>query len=361
MVDGFSIRFQGTGQGGIDRIKIPLEPGSPINVGAGDFTLEWWLKANPSDNDSSARCNENDGWIYGNILFDRDVWGDGDYGDFGIAVNQGSIAFGVNNGAEGTTLCASVNITDGSWHHIAVTRETGSGQLAIYVDGNLDVNGEGPTGDISYRIGRSSQYANDPFLVIGAEKHDAGAEYPSFRGWIDEVRISEGIRYSKSFVPLDQPLTPDETTLALFHFDEGPAGACTGEVLDAAGQNTAYCQFGGAGEGGPVYEADEPFGKIASATLTATLVDKTEPATRTPAPVVTTTVLVSATQTAMKPDTQAPKVTEPAVAPQATPTEIEGDQTETAQGGITPVHLLLLLVALVIGVVVGIFLVRPKK
>ena len=47
--------------------------------------------------------------------------------------------------------------------------------------------GSGPTGDVSYRDGRSTTSPDDPFLVIGAEKHDAGAAFPSYHGWIDEV------------------------------------------------------------------------------------------------------------------------------------------------------------------------------
>ena len=39
---------------------------------------------------------------------------------------------------------------------------------------------------------------SDPFLVIGAEKHDAGSLYPSYRGWIDEVRLSTVRRYTGS-------------------------------------------------------------------------------------------------------------------------------------------------------------------
>ena len=120
--NGYSIRFYGNGYGDIDRIKIPLKSQLTVNVGSADFTIEWWMKADPADNLSTVRCNENDGWIYGNILFDRDVWGEGDYGDFGIALNEGRIAFGVNNGKEGNTLCGTKEIADGKWHHVSLTR-----------------------------------------------------------------------------------------------------------------------------------------------------------------------------------------------------------------------------------------------
>jgi hypothetical protein len=75
---------------------------------------------------------------------------------------------------------------------------------------------------VSYRVGRGTQYANDPYLVIGAEKHDYdNTQYPSYRGWIDEVRLSSVIRYSTDFARPTMPFAPDADTAALYHFDEG--------------------------------------------------------------------------------------------------------------------------------------------
>ena len=36
-------------------------------------------------------CDTNDGWILGNILFDRDVYGDGDHGDFGVSLSAAAL------------------------------------------------------------------------------------------------------------------------------------------------------------------------------------------------------------------------------------------------------------------------------
>jgi hypothetical protein len=217
----FSLRFYGTGRDGVDRVMIPLDaPPRPVDVG-GDFTIEFWLKALPGENAASACSPGEDNWIYGNVIIDRDVYFAGDYGDYGISLADGRIVFGVNNGSEGTTLCGQTNVTDGRWHHIALTRSASSGSLAIFIDGRLDARGDGPTGDVSYRDGRATQYPADPFLVIGAEKHDAGPEYPSFRGWLDEIRMSRIIRYRGAFIPPTAPFTPDADTVALYHFNEG--------------------------------------------------------------------------------------------------------------------------------------------
>ncbi len=271
---GFSLRFYGHGVNDIDRVKIPLDnPARPVDVGATDFTFEFWLKANAGENTGVASCNQNGGWITANIIFDRDVYGAGDYGDYGIALSNGRIAFGVSAGSTGTTLCGATSVANGAWHHIAVTRDRNNGTMQVFVDGQLDGQANGPAGDLSYRDGRTTSYPNsDPFLVIGAEKHDAGSQYPSYNGLIDEVRVSNILRYTSNFTRPSAPFTTDANTVALYHFDEGPAGACTGTVIDSSGASggpsNGTCNYGGSEPAGPVYSTDHPFPPPTSVRLT---------------------------------------------------------------------------------------------
>ncbi|MCS6840580.1 MAG: LamG domain-containing protein [Roseiflexus sp.] len=254
----FSLRFYGTGRDGVDRVVIPLDaPPRPVDVG-GDFTIEFWLKALPGENAAAPCTSGGDNWINGNIVFDRDVYFAGDYGDYGISLAGGRVAFGVNNGAEGTTLCGRADVTDGRWHHLAVTRSAANGALAIFVDGRLDARGDGPTGDVSYRDGRTTQYPADPFLVIGAEKHDAGPEYPSFHGWIDEVRISRVVRYREAFVPPTTPFAPDPDTVALYHFNEGAGTAVSDASGAPGGPSDGFLRIGGSPPG-PEWSNDTPW------------------------------------------------------------------------------------------------------
>ncbi len=255
-----SLRFYGHGTAGIDRVKIPIDaPPRPADIGNGDFTLEFWMKALSSENGAGACVPGLDGWINGNVIFDRDVFGTGDYGDYGISLFEDGLAFGVNKGASGTGLCGTIEVDDGAWHHVAVTRSA-SGTLRLWVDGVADGTAAGPSGNISYRDGRSTSYPNDPFLVIGAEKHDAGPAYPSFSGWIDEVRLSSVVRYTAPFTPPTAPFVADGDTVALYHFEEGPPGPCTGSVLDSSGASGGpshgVCAYGGSGTPGPVYSTD---------------------------------------------------------------------------------------------------------
>jgi hypothetical protein len=192
-----------------------------VNV-SGDFTIDVWLKASAADNPLNACSPGGSGWISGNIFIDRDIFGSADNGDFGLSLNGGRVAFGVEIVNTGATLCGVTAITDGGWHHVAVTRRASDGRQQLYVDGRLDRSTTGATGDVSYRTGRSTSYPNsDPFLVFGAEKHDAVPPGTGYSGFMDEVRLSRVVRYDGGFPRPTAPYVPDSDTVLLLHFDEG--------------------------------------------------------------------------------------------------------------------------------------------
>jgi hypothetical protein len=255
---GFALRFFGTGSGDVDRVKISLE-NRPVNVGATDTTIEWWMRANPGENPTIACWPGEDNWILGAIMFDRDIIGDGDFGDWGISLRGGRLAVGVDNGITEIGICGTTDLADGVWHHVAVTRRLADGRLQIFVDGRLDGEGIGPAGDISYRSGRLTFFPNhEPFLVIGAEKYDAGALFPSFRGWIDEVRLSTTVRYTSNFIRPSQRFTPDPYTAALYHFDEGAGDQIVDSSGAVAGPSDGLRRFGGVPAGPEWVVSDAP-------------------------------------------------------------------------------------------------------
>lgn len=260
---GYSLRFYGNGVNDIDRVKIKLDnPERPVDVGATDFTIEFWMKANPGDNSATTCSWGGDNWISGNIILDRDVYGNGDYGDYGLSLFQNGLAFGVSKGSSSVGLCGTSNLADGQWHHVAVQRRSSDGYLWLFVDGVLQAQLDGPDGDISYHNGRSTSYPNsDPYLVIGAEKHDAGSAYPSFRGWVDELRVSNILRYSGDFSPPTTPFLPDGNTVALYHFDEG-SGTTVNDVSGASGGPSNGILKQGGSPFGPVWSTDTPFGPL---------------------------------------------------------------------------------------------------
>jgi Concanavalin A-like lectin/glucanases superfamily len=256
---GYSLRFFGFGAGDVDRVKIRIDaPEVPADVGATDFTVEWWMKANPGENSAQAIAPGGDAWINGNIILDRDIYGNGDYGDFGVSLGAGRLAFGVGTAAGGHTIVGARHVADGQWHHVAVARRRSDGWMQIYVDGSLDVEGDGPDGDASYRNGRATSWpASDPFLVIGAEKHDAGPAYPSYRGWLDELRLSAALRYTAPFPRPIAPFVTDVATVALYHFDEGAGDLVIDSSGAAVGPSHGTRRTGGA-PAGPEWSTDTP-------------------------------------------------------------------------------------------------------
>ncbi len=195
-----SLRFHGAGVSapGQDRVKIRVDdpetdaPGPPADLGASDFTIELWIRGALADNPSApVACGDNVAWIYGNILVDRDRHNQDR--KWGVSIAGGAVVWGVSGEGTGDpTLCSGVTVLDGAWHHLAVQRRRSDGRLWIFVDGQRRADGPGPGGDVSYPDdGVPGDFCggpcvdSDPFLVLAAEKHDAGPDYPSFAGDIE--------------------------------------------------------------------------------------------------------------------------------------------------------------------------------
>jgi hypothetical protein len=268
---GASLRFHGNGVDDIDRVKIAIDdpqtaaPGPPADVGATDVTIEFWMRAAASENTAAAvSCGPNIDWIYGNILLDRDRYNQDR--KFGLSIAGGRVVFGVSGDGTGDrTICSTSGVLDDAWHHVAVARRRSDGWLWLFVDGVLEANADGPDGDVSYPDeGVPGNFCggpctnSDPFLVLGAEKHDAGPTFPSYSGWLDELRLSSVLRYASSFTPPAQPFASDAGTVALYHFDEG-SGDAIGDASGAAGGPSPGVRRFGGSPAGPEWSFETPF------------------------------------------------------------------------------------------------------
>jgi hypothetical protein len=260
----YALQFSGSGSSSnpdIDRVVIPLDnPDRPVDVGH-NFTIEFMMKAMPGDNIATG-CNP-DEWYFGNVIIDRDVFDAGDYGDYGIVLCNRRIVAGVQRGSLGHGgVVGNTIVDDGNWHHIAVTRQSSSGGVWLYVDGVLDGSdvSSPSTGDISYRNGRNTYYPDDPTLVFGAEKHDyPGSLY--YNGKLDEFRLSNVIRYTGNFSPPTSPFITDAQTVALYHFNEG-SGSLLSDVSGASGGPSNGTILYGGNPAGPVWTYDTPFNPV---------------------------------------------------------------------------------------------------
>jgi hypothetical protein len=235
-------------------------PGPPLDVGAGDFTVELWLRAAAADNGNAIACGPGSGWTESNIFIDRDRHSQAPV--YGAGIASGAVAFAVGTGAGFHTLCGDLAVTDGQWHHVALQRRAADGQMWIYVDGEIDETITGPAGDASYPDdgtplelcpAGSCDYS-DPFLVLGAEKH--GYEGTSFAGRIDELRVSSALRYMAPFGPRRSPFASDSATVGLYHFDEG-AGLAVLDASETAPTVDGELVIGD--DDGPMFDGDTPF------------------------------------------------------------------------------------------------------
>jgi hypothetical protein len=266
----------------VGRVRIPLDdpeidddPGPAVDVGAGDFTIEFWMRTT-EPGPSIGSCSSNN-WISARIIIDRDRYEQARA--YGIAITDGVIAFGVDSNEGSETVCGDTDVADDEWHHVAVQRRYSDGRLYIFVDGGLDAEEDGPGGDISYPDngypndrcvinGMSSQpcLESDPYIVIGAEKHDVDVDsYPPFIGRIDEIRFSDTLRYATGYTVPTSGFAVDGSTVALYPLEEGTAGSSclTGnQIFDTAGGDDGHCRFGGNSSGGPRWSADTPFSPL---------------------------------------------------------------------------------------------------
>jgi hypothetical protein len=223
---GFNLRFNDGGSGLFNRVMVPLDSpsGLPwVNTGAADFTLEWYMKAYREENqDQPLTCGDSNQWMHGSVIFDRDRPSDRSQ-KFGISLSEGRILFGAT-GPDGDTytLCGTIPVGDGQWHHIALQRRADNGKVWLFVDGVLDAQGDGPAGDISFPEGGEAGPYFEDYLFIGGSRKDGDVGFQSYRGWLDEIRFSEGLRYPVAgFTSPEAKLPADDLTAALFRLDEG--------------------------------------------------------------------------------------------------------------------------------------------
>ncbi len=284
----YALRFYGTGvgpPGQQDRALLPVDDNeagpdmsAPSDVGAGDFTIEFWLRGNLADNDTANNGGDLEtfdfNWIDGNIILDRDIWC-GSERKYGISIAGGLVRFGTASGDGPVfdpvhTIEGGVNVLDGAWHHVAVVRDAASGVKSVVVDGVLDFAGSPgiSTADLSYPndgvpvtpgvCGPGQLTPYGWFLVVGAEKHDAGAEFPSFNGFVDELRIWDVAR-SVADIAADRHrivAAGAPGLVAAYRFEEG-AGTVLGDS-SAAGSPDGELVAGVAGNGEWVAYADDP-------------------------------------------------------------------------------------------------------
>ena len=192
-----SVSFDGDG----DRLDIGGH--SDFVLGSGDFTFECWIKTAVSSGDAGR---------------ERRIWqthgGNNAVGNFQITVDSspaGTIHL-VDASSGSLDTNGTKRVDDNVWHHIAVTRS--SGTLRLFIDGVLDAS-TGYTTIISANSG-------SPQPRIGSATATAG----NFNGNISNLRIIKGAaRYVSNFTVSKAPLEKLDGTILLCCKNAGSATA----------------------------------------------------------------------------------------------------------------------------------------
>lgn len=142
----------------------------------------------------------------------------------------------ISGASQGVVRSGNNQVRLGQVHHFATVWEGNAKgkSLKLYVDGKLKRM-------LELKVPLVFQKDSGRVHFIGMEALYKGRlPYGLVRGAIDEVRLTSGIRYETDFTPVTR-FTPDEQTLALFHFDEGQ-----GDVLKDSSGNGHHGKIYGA-------------------------------------------------------------------------------------------------------------------
>ena len=198
---GMSQGYKTGGTTAADAIRAPLVSKGLFDVweDGSDWTLEAWVCVNDVPSGSEYWT-----WI-GGYEDDDNKWTVGydqssSNGLWWYMRKGGSTVVDHYSGSDGL-------LTDTNWHHVAFTK-TGSGThtLKAYFDGTEVMD---TTDD------QSDTFAG--YLNIGCIHATAGG----FPGFMDEVRISNTVRYTGTFTPSTTAFKDDKNTVLLLHMDGG--------------------------------------------------------------------------------------------------------------------------------------------
>ncbi|MCU0490781.1 MAG: LamG domain-containing protein [Chloroflexaceae bacterium] len=157
----------------------------------GTQTIELWVR--PSANNQTAvlvATGDSNGWA--------------------LELDNGQATWWVLN-TSGSWVSArntNVSLQANTWYHVALTYTAGTAQ--VYVNGNQ---------------GAAANVGN---ITVGPNLRLGGLTgYGFFNGQLDEVRLSNVVRYTTAFTPPTAGFTPDANTLALWRLNEGSGQTST--------------------------------------------------------------------------------------------------------------------------------------
>jgi hypothetical protein len=193
---------------GDDRVELAR----PV---ADSFTVSFWFRTT----DVGGGSDTDRRWFLGKGLVDGEI--PGIVRDWGVSlVSHGYVSAGT--GAPETFVSSGPGHNDGRWHHVAFTRDRGTGRIALWVDGV----------DVDSAVGSRDPLDAPETIAIGSMRPDANA----FAGTIDEVRFYDRVlspEELRSIATGLAPLVEAERAMAGRPDDERARWRAMREQLDA--------------------------------------------------------------------------------------------------------------------------------
>ena len=174
-----SIYFDGTG----DSLTTPIN--SNFKFRTGNFTVEFWLKGTTVRTATLVGCNGSAATGYWMGVFVRNA-------NPAATLFYWQSAYALTNAFYVDLTAWGKNPYDGSFHHIAITRENGS--LRFFYDGVQATTMNASSSTVSDSTDYNPTTGN---LTIGNS-----ADYDPLVGYMDDLRITKGYaRYTSTFTP----------------------------------------------------------------------------------------------------------------------------------------------------------------
>jgi hypothetical protein len=153
-------------------------------AGTGPLTVEAWVRP---------AANNADGLL---------VVGADAFNGWSLELNEGRLTFWLSSNQGWFFNQNGSGLQAGQWYHVAASYSNGSARTFV--------NG------VSSTATSVSTLSQGPSLSMGGF-----SGYAFFAGDMDEIRISNVVRYSSDFSRPTTAFVPDANTLGLWHFDEG--------------------------------------------------------------------------------------------------------------------------------------------
>lgn len=215
-----SVYFDGTD----DRIEVAAN--NAFLLGSGNFTHEFWIKTTRTSTS----------WVTGYGVSNPTA---GNQMSYLVVLSGGTFYFDMVSGGGTETLVSygtTAQISDGNWHHLAVTREGNT--VRTFRDGILSQT-------ITYTATIQDPGSGTPIYRVGGI---SGTYERPYDGSISNLRLVKGAAlYTASFTPPTAPLTAIANTSLLICHDPGG-------FTDASTNNFTVTKYGDA-----VAREDNPF------------------------------------------------------------------------------------------------------